>query len=76
MDVDRSVASATARSSGNFDRAEDANGYHVSSHGRSGRQGNVGKSFRSLFKVLEPLLNLERPVSIADGVAPRTISGV
>ncbi|KAL0054362.1 hypothetical protein WJX82_007679 [Trebouxia sp. C0006] len=49
MDVDRSVASATARSSGNFDRA-DANGYQVSSHGRSGRQGNVGKSFRSLFK--------------------------
>ncbi len=30
MDVDRSVASATARSSGNFDRA-DANGYQVSS---------------------------------------------
>ena len=75
MDVDRSVASATARSSGNFDRA-DANGYQVSSHGRSGRQGNVGKSFRSLFKVLEPLLNLERPGSIADGVALSTISGV
>lgn len=57
MDVDRSVASATARSSGNFDRSEDANGYHVSSHGRNGRQGNVGKSFRSLFKVSEPLLH-------------------
>ena len=76
MDVDRSVASATARSSGNFDRAQDANGYHVSSHGRSGWQGNVGKSFRSLFKVLEPLPNLERPVSTADGVALHIRFGV
>lgn len=56
MDVDRSVVSATARSSGNFNRASDANGSTFSEHGRSGRQGNVGRSFRTLFKVSEPLL--------------------
>lgn len=50
MDVDRSVASATARSSGNFNRSSDSS-YSVSEHGRSGRQGNVGRSFRTLFKV-------------------------
>lgn len=55
MDVDRSVASATARSSGNFNRSSDPS-YKASENGRNGRQGNVGRSFRTLFKVAEPLL--------------------
>ena len=49
MDVDRSVASATARSSGNFDRSGDANSYQYAST-RNGRSGKVSK-FRSLFQV-------------------------
>lgn len=49
MDVDRSVASASARSSGNFDRGDDANHYAYAST-RNGRSGKVSK-FKSLFQV-------------------------
>ena len=48
MDAERSVASATARSSGNFDRGEDSGHYHLANN--RGRSGKVGK-FRSLFQV-------------------------
>ena len=51
MDVDRSTASASARSSGKFSRSSEPNGYSVRENGRNGRQSNVGRSLKSLFKV-------------------------